>query len=77
MTLEYYADLISDDFQSTFFVLGPNKLQNMLGMFKNDFENLEEIVRKYIPQAKLKYTRLHWFSESDGPYDCYMIELDS
>lgn len=75
--LSTYVELISDDFGSTFSVLGPNRLQNMLGMLTNDFTELERIVGKYIPEAKLKYIRLNWFPESEGPYDAYVIELDS
>lgn len=73
--LSTYVEEISEDFGSTFMVLGANRLQNMIGMLKNDFETLTEIVQKYIPGAELKFTRLNWFPESEGPYDCYVIEL--
>ncbi len=68
--LSTYAELISDDFQSTFMVINDNALQNMMG-FKDDFDNLTRIIKNYIPSAEIKFTKLNWFPED---YDCYLIE---
>ena len=72
MSLKKYIEEILDDFQSTFVAVDENKLQNMMG-FKGDFETLENIVQKYIPDAKLKFTKCGFFEEN---YDMYVIELE-
>lgn len=70
--LATYVEEISDDFQSTFMVLSDNVLSNMLGM-PGDFEELEKIVRKYIPDAELSFTKTN---QLDDEYDIYLIELN-
>jgi len=75
-TLERYVEMISDDFQSTFTVLGPNKLSNMLGL-EGDFEKLQNIVEKYIPGCgDLKFTKTNEMGEKEA-YDIYIIELET
>lgn len=69
--LEAYVEQISDDFQSTFTVVGENTLANMLG-FPGDFEALTKIVRNYIPEANLEFTKTNTFPNS---YDVYLIKL--
>lgn len=45
----------------------------MLG-FPGDFENLEKIVQKYIPNAELKFTKTNAMGK-DSVYDLYFIQL--
>lgn len=71
MSLSDYVEQISDDFQSTFTVVNQNTLANMLG-FPGDFENLQTIVKKYIPNSELEFTKTNQF---DDVYDIYLIKL--
>lgn len=69
-TLADFKEEISDDFQSTFTIINSNKLANMLGM-PGDFENLTNIIKKYIPDANLEFTKTDQLRSS---YDIYTIE---
>lgn len=67
-----YADLISDDFQSTFSTIDDNTLTNMLGM-PGDFESLTKIIQDYIPDAKIEYVKTNQLGK-DADYDIYLIK---
>lgn len=71
MNLSTYVEQISDDFQSTFTVVSPNVLANMMG-FKNDFDKLTQIVRDYIPNAELEFNKTNLL---DDVYDMYLVSL--
>jgi hypothetical protein len=73
MNIANFVEQISDDFQSTFTVVGPNKLANMLGM-PGDFEALTLIIQKYIPDANVKFTKSN---QMPGEYDIYIVEVVS
>lgn len=71
-----FVEEISSDFQSTFLVRSNNILQNMLGHKDTDFDVLKDIIRKYIPNAKVTYTKLNLIEKENMPlYDCYLIEV--
>ena len=68
--LQTYVEDISDDFGSTFSVVDPNTLANMLG-FPDDFEKLTKIIQRYIPNSNIKYIKTNTL---DGDYDVYLIK---
>jgi hypothetical protein len=65
-----YVEQISDDFQSTFIVVNKNTLQNMMG-FPQDFCLLIDIIRKYLPNTIVSFTKTNVFP--DKQYDIYLI----
>jgi hypothetical protein len=67
-----YIEQISDEFHSTFSIHDDNTLKNMMG-FDGDFENLTNIIRKYIPYAELEFTKSGMMGKE--PYDLYFIRL--
>ena len=67
--LATYVEDISDDFHSTFCVVNDNTLSNLLS--KDDFENLTKIIKNYIPNVKVKYTKTN---QLNNDYDIYIIE---
>ncbi len=70
MSLSDFKEQISDDFQSTFTIVNDYTLTNLLGM-ENDFITLTDIIRKYIPDAHVVYTKTN---QIPGEYDIYLIE---
>ena len=69
--LATYVEPISDDFQSTFTVIDKNTLANMLGL-KGDFDRLTEIIRNYIPEARIEYKKTN---QMGSDYDLYLVRL--
>lgn len=67
--LSDFVEQISDDFQSTFSVIDKNTLSNMMG-FPNDFENLTNIIHKYLPDSKIEFVKTN---EINDPYDVYLV----
>lgn len=70
MALADFVEEISDDFHSTFTVLNDNTFMNLLG-FENDFKNLTAIIKKYIPDAKVKFHN----TEPGLSYGIHIIEV--
>lgn len=74
VSLAKYVEQISDEFQSTFTVIDDNTLSNCLGMFKNDFDEVKRIIRKYIPKAKVTFIRQNQFPDEEV-YDVYLVKV--
>lgn len=70
MTLSKFVEQISDDFQSTFTVVDENTLANMMG-WPGDFQNLQNIIHKYLPNADIHFTKTNQF---DDAYDIYLVK---
>jgi hypothetical protein len=70
--LSTYIEQISDEFQSTFTRVDDNTLSNMLG-FPSDYCSLIDIIRKYIPDAKVEFIKTGEF-ENDQ-YDIYFVKV--
>ncbi len=68
-----YVEQISDDFQSTFTVIDDNTLANMMG-FASDFINVTNIIQKYIPDAKVEFTKTNELGK-DKAYDIYIVKV--
>lgn len=75
MSVSKYVDQISDEFNSTFAAVGENTLVNCLG-FKDDFVEVERIIKNYLPEAKVEFTKLKDLSTPTVPnYGVYRIEV--
>ena len=68
MKLANYVEQISNDFESTFLVKDENTLVNMLGS-PADYCILVDIIRKYIPNARVTFTK----GNNTSQYDIYEI----
>lgn len=72
-TLSEFKEQISDDFQSTFTVINDYMLANMMG-FPNDFKQVEQIIKKYIPEAIVSFKKTNELGK-DSVYDIYLISI--
>ena len=70
MKLANYVEQISNDFKSTFSVKDENTLINMLG-FHTDYCELIDIIRKYIPNAKVSFAKGNGIDQ----YDIYEVSV--
>lgn len=79
MFTEEIVDKISDDFQSTFFMVSDVSMTNMLGhgCILDDEKKLKEIIDKYIPGVRIIITRLgtQRFSGASDDYGMYEIYI--
>lgn len=76
MNIAQFVEQISDDFQSTFTVTDANTLVNCLG-FKDDFERVEAIIKKYVPNAKVTFEMIQPLKDLDDGqvYGLYAITV--
>jgi hypothetical protein len=63
------VELISDDFQSTFFLSSPTTLSNMMG--PSDFDEVASIIKKHC-NCDVTFTKTNTF---ETPYDIYVVTL--
>lgn len=71
MLTEELKELISDDFESTFTILSPNRMANMLG--PDDFDNLKTIIEKHCGPCHVDFTKTN--DLGSDPYDIYFIDI--
>ncbi len=72
--IQEHVEQISDDFQSTFTVVGESTLANLMG-FPGDFEQVTKIVQKYVPEAKVEFTKTNELGK-DKSYDIYLVKIE-
>lgn len=70
-SIKPFVEQISDDFQSTFTVIDDWTLANMMG-FPNDFDQVTKIIQKYVPDAKVEFTKTN---ELKDAYDIYVVKV--
>jgi len=69
-TLASYVEEISDDFSSTFSVIGDNTLQNM--MSSGECGRVTEIIKKYLPECELEFIKTNVMGQD---YDIYRVRV--
>lgn len=73
MNLMEKVDLISDEFQSTFCVVSPQILSNLLT--ESDIEALASIIFKHVGEAKVVFKRTYQLSSKLNEKDIWLIYI--
>lgn len=75
MILQNFTDAISDEFNSTFMLVNPNTLANLL--YESDLAEVESIIKKYLGDVHVMFHRTYQLGKGSLDKDIWLIHVVS
>ncbi len=76
ITLSDLTEKLSEEIGTTFTAIVDTAVVAKLGFKISDFDDVEKIVKRFIPEAKLDFVKANYFNPKEyGAYDVYIINL--